>query len=324
MRVTFIIGAGQLGSRHLQGLLKHHVHQKIYVVDPSRKSLETARLRAEEVEHQHEVILTSDWEDLPLSVDLVIVATNAGVRKDIVKKLLQFHEVKFLILEKVLFQDLAAYDEVQDLLRRKRVSVWVNHPRRMACHYQEIKERVSTVQAPVTLNVYGGNWGLACNAIHFLDLISYLTDSFIDTIDTGWVDDNLLDSKRVGHVEFTGTIKGVMKDGSQFTVTSSQGEQSLLTSFISAGPYRWLVSEGGGNQIVYIDPENDNRGVVTEYPVEFQSSLTTKLAEQLFEKGDCDLPTFEEAYHTHVPYIKALVEKYNLLSGLQTNTCPIT
>lgn len=44
-----IIGAGQLGSRHLQGVLKSTYALNVTVVDPSEESLNTARERAEKI-----------------------------------------------------------------------------------------------------------------------------------------------------------------------------------------------------------------------------------------------------------------------------------
>ena len=40
MKINVVIGAGQLGSRHLQGLLRLTIKQKIFVLEPSEVSLE--------------------------------------------------------------------------------------------------------------------------------------------------------------------------------------------------------------------------------------------------------------------------------------------
>ena len=40
-----LVGAGQLGSRYLQGLVASDSELEITVVDPSSESLETAKLR---------------------------------------------------------------------------------------------------------------------------------------------------------------------------------------------------------------------------------------------------------------------------------------
>ena len=50
-----IIGAGQLGSRHLQGLKLAKLPIKIQVVDSSAESLAVAKSRYEEVVTNHKV-----------------------------------------------------------------------------------------------------------------------------------------------------------------------------------------------------------------------------------------------------------------------------
>ena len=44
-----IVGAGQLGSRHLQGLSKVNININISVVDPKKHSLQLARSRFNEM-----------------------------------------------------------------------------------------------------------------------------------------------------------------------------------------------------------------------------------------------------------------------------------
>ena len=80
MKTIAIIGAGQLGSRHLQGLLKYKTQQDIYVLDPSQDSLKLARQRADEISHQHRVHFVADWTAIPQNIELAIVATNSNVR----------------------------------------------------------------------------------------------------------------------------------------------------------------------------------------------------------------------------------------------------
>src|SRR5690554_3304897 len=99
---NLIIGAGQLGSRHLQGMLKYDNQlQSIYIIDPSKDALNISKERAYEIEHNHQLIFQQDWNDLPATFDVVIIATNSNVREKVITQLLNNYEVKHLILEKV-------------------------------------------------------------------------------------------------------------------------------------------------------------------------------------------------------------------------------
>ena len=104
MKINVVIGAGQLGSRHLQGLLRLTIKQKIFVLEPSEVSLELSKTRANEIPNEHEIIFSKDWDILPQNLDLVIIATGANVRAMLIEKLLPKYKVKNLVLEKILFQ----------------------------------------------------------------------------------------------------------------------------------------------------------------------------------------------------------------------------
>ena len=90
MKNILLVGAGQLGSRYLQGLSTVKLDLFITVVDPSDLSLNKAKKRwfeAEGDESQH----TIRWckvlpQDLVL-IDLAIISTSARGRADLVKKI---------------------------------------------------------------------------------------------------------------------------------------------------------------------------------------------------------------------------------------------
>lgn len=319
-----LIGAGQLGSRHLQGLLKMSQECIIYVLDPSTESLQTSKQRAEEITHTHQVNYLSNWDSLPSRFDLSIIATNSNIREQITTQLLERFSVSYLILEKVLFQEIGAYGRISELIKQKGVKTWVNHPRRMFKQYQDIKKLIQEAKEPVVFNLAGGNWGLGCNGLHFIDLFAYLTNSEVSEIETDWLDDVLHESKRKDYIEFTGTLKGKTRNNDQFTITSFLGEVSPLTITISSSSNRWLIHEGMVSNISYLSKKNNFERIENDYNMEFQSSLTTRLVNDIFTTTDCDLPTYEEACSSHIPFIDALLKKYNNLTGLNATICPIT
>jgi len=324
MKINLIIGAGQLGSRHLQGLIKLTQEQVVYVLDPSNDSLSIAKQRAEEIPHNHSIIFLSSWDNLPQEFDLVIVATGANVREKVVTQLLKNFRVNNLVLEKILFQDIEAYHNIDSLLKKTKTPTWVNHPRRMMLHYQQIKNEIAKTKERVVFQVIGGNWGLACNSLHFIDLCSFLTGEIVEEIDLNWLDKIIHKSKRENYIEFTGSVKGRMKDNSSFIITSFDEEISDITISISSSSQRWIIQEGRAQKNIYLAKNNNFNEEVTIIKTAFQSTLTTKIVTDLFELGNCDLPTYEEAFVSHVPFIKEALNKYIEITGIETNTCPIT
>jgi predicted dehydrogenase len=321
---TIIIGAGQLGSRHLQGLMKSHNEQVIYVLDPSKTSLDIAKERANEVECEHIIKYIQDWDKVPFNIDLAIVATGANVRSKVVSRLLTICNVKNLVLEKILFQDLKSYSEISNLIKSKNTSTWVNHPRRMFLHYQKIKKELFKYKQEIIFQVVGGNWGLACNSLHFIDLCSFLTGKRVNEIDFDWVDKRIHESKRENNIEFTGSVKGTMNDNSCFIITSFNKEVSDISINISSGSQRWSIQEGRAQKISYFSKENNFNEVITNFTTEFQSTLTTTLANDILESGKCNLPTYEDACASHFPFIEASIKKYIEITGINSEICPIT
>jgi predicted dehydrogenase len=323
MKTSLIIGAGQLGSRHLQGLVKYLGQVKVYVLDSSIDSLKIAQERENEITHNHEVIYTQSWEALPDFFDMVIVATNANVRESVINKLLEKHKVRFLILEKVLFQNLNAYERVNDLLVKHNVITYVNHPRRMFESYGNLKTSIETNSQSV-YSVVGGNWGLGCNALHFLDLFVYLSGKKLQDINVHSIEDELLESSRKGFAEFTGTLTGHLTDGSFFSITSLKGEPSSISVTIFNNEQRFIIQEGGTPQIYELYKKNLFSCKNDVFKVQYQSELTTNIAVGLLENDFCSLPVYEEARHTHELFLTAMLEKYNKITGLQATILPVT
>ena len=108
-----IIGAGQLGSRHLQALARLTTECEITVIDPSLESLAVAKQRFEEMPVNKAVCVVgygTSVDELPVELDYVVVATGADVRLKVLQSLLARSTVRYMLLEKVLFQRLGDYE----------------------------------------------------------------------------------------------------------------------------------------------------------------------------------------------------------------------
>ena len=179
-----IIGAGQLGSRHLQGILGSNITATIEVVDPSDLSIKNAIERSLEINYDKNKLKVNFYHNLnqiSKEIDLCIIASTADKRFDIINSLLTISKVKNLILEKILFQSLNEYDIIDKLLNLHDVKTWVNCPRRIIPEYQDIKSQIKKDEN-ISLSVLGSNWGLACNSIHFFDLTPQSIINFIEIV----------------------------------------------------------------------------------------------------------------------------------------------
>lgn len=322
---VLIIGAGELGSRHLQGILKVNRQLNVYCVDPSEKSLKIAKNRADEITSNSNVSYSKSLDFIPVNqFDVVIISTSSHVREQIIIQLLEKCQATFLILEKVLFQEIKSYHNISKILSENNVKVWVNHPRRMVDKYKEIRRVIINNDEKIVFNVIGGNWGLACNGLHFLDLFTFLTGDEIESIESNELDNIVHPSKRAHYIEFTGTLNGKSKKGHQFHITSFQENIAPISIYIASSSARWNILEGHDARVSSMSRENGFLDEEEKFIIDFQSSLTTEMILNLYNNNECDLPSYYEASNTHIAFIESLLKKYRQITNIDTDACPIT
>lgn len=318
-----IIGAGQLGSRHLQGLKTAKIEMSISIVDNNANSLEMAKERYEEVEDNSLISAISylaDIKELPSSLDLVIIATSSFPRATITETLLKKKKVNNIILEKFLFPRIADYTIINQLLVDYGVNAWVNCPRRMFSYYNDIKHFLKNRQ-DIYFSVIGGNWGLGCNSIHFIDVFSWIIGETDYTLDLSLLDQTIQESKRNGYIEFTGTINGQYNSGKRFTLTSNANDSSSTVFLIKTSDYDIIIEESKAKYLLV-----HKSGRVEEHCIKtlYQSQLTGVLVEEILEKGSCLLTSFSESSVLHTNFLTPILGFYNIITRLNTDTCPIT
>lgn len=296
----------------------------IEVVDPNAEALSVAKQRYDQIPENIKILDISYFSNLMEAsaiFDIVIVATNANHRYGIVQELLTTKRVKYLILEKVLFQKLDEYDQIDKILDKYDVPCWVNHTRRLFPFYQLLKEKLKG-EKQLSVNVQGGDWGLACNGLHFIDLIAYLADSQELILDPVFLNNNIYSSKRPGYIEIQGLLSGKIGDNI-FTLYSNE-EPGLHIISIASDHYRYIIDEANGmvwESSVYEKWQWKSK---QEKIVYFQSELTQTIVEKILTEGICSLPTYHEATAMHKPFIKTLLNHYNQIKNLTVDILPIT
>lgn len=312
-----IIGAGQLGSRHLQGLKTASSPLSITVIDSSDDSLKIAKERYDAIIPigDKTVQYAKSIENLPYQLDLVIVATSAKPRASIVKSLLNHSSVRYMILEKVLFTQLADYDEIGSLLNLKNVCCWVNCPRRMFGSYGIIKNSLNNTQ-PIRMEYLGKDWGLCCNSMHFIDVFMFLSQENGYTINTDGIEHEVYESKRPGYIELNGTLIISTVKGDELTLSCLPSNNQSAHVEVKNGFNYFSLDEMAGILI------KDGKEIKVETP--YQSQTTGILADGILKTGYCPLSSFEKSALYHKVYIKKMLEKYNEITGGDSKTLPIT
>lgn len=300
---VLISGAGQLGSRYLQGLAKCRVPLKIFVQDIYEESLGQAEYRWNEVlgsETFHEVSFHTSFELLPRQLDIAIIATTADVRPRVVGEIANHFAVRYWVLEKVLAQSESGLDEIMSYIGGGS-NAWVNTPRRMMPWHQQIKAQLG-LKPPMTMKFEGGLWGLACNAIHFLDLFAWWTGETLQEVCTDRLDPQWFESKRAGNREVSGTLEARFSGGSRALLSATEGADRDFME-VGDGNLSWMIKEAEGLAI-------RSDGIEIPGCMAYQSEMSAGLVESLLENGHCDLPTLRESAALHRIFIRSMLEHW--------------
>ena len=79
-----LIGAGNIGSRHLQGIAKSKLKLNLFIIDSNKTSLELSKSRYNYINKiKRKTVFSCKLKDLPKKIDILIVATNSVSRKKI-------------------------------------------------------------------------------------------------------------------------------------------------------------------------------------------------------------------------------------------------
>lgn len=327
MAKILIVGAGQLGSRHLQSLAILDKQDEIFIVDPSVESLEVAESRYMEVSKAGspvKVIFRVAYDNIPTNIDVCIVATSAAHRLSVIKEITKRFRIEYLILEKVLFQSTEELYEARQLLSDSQISAWVNCPRRMYPVYRSLRERVSG-SSFLTLQVEGGEWGLACNSIHFIDMWAFLTDQTSYEIDLSMLQSNVLPSKRVGYKEVYGTLSGSTDDSSFYLTCHLFNDEIPVQSVtITIETDTVIIKISESSRVLQVFDLKGNKQEEINFDVPYQSEMTSIVVDKLLKTGSCELTSLEESFHLHSPFLDSMLAFFKKNIDNTITKCPIT
>lgn len=325
MKTILIIGAGEIGSRHLQALARSEAPFRIQVISRSATSLNIANERFLQVNNnasKHLVEYYTDLHQTRSKVDIAIISTNSDVRKDIIKNLLNKANVSYLIFEKVLFQKLEDFEEIEALLKQKGIRAWVNCFRRSIPFYKNIKKDLNESKK-IYYTVQGGDWNLASNAIHFIDLFSFLTEETDIDIDINFLDKKIKESKRKGFMEFSGKLYCRTKRGSELVLLSESNLSAPFFTTIMSEQVFYIIDETAGN--VKMTRENTAwKWEETNFKFYYQSEFTHLAVKEILETGSCSLTPFHNSALLHKPMIEGFICHLERITNQKWNFCPIT
>ena len=320
-----IIGAGQIGSRHLQALAKIQLPVSLDVVDCNPNALPTAQKRYLQIpsnKNIQSIRFLCSIDELSRNIDLCIISTNANVRFEVFKELTTEKEISYIILEKIVFQSQQQFTEAKDIMLQKKISCWVNFPRRMYRIYNQLKDYFDE-NDKIKCTVTGGSWGLACNGIHFIDILAFFAHDTIYKLDNSKLDPNIWKSKRAGFVEVTGKLTGDFSKGSSIELDCANLSQEPKIITLNTSRIKLIIDEGLGIGKIATSKNRWKEDVIS-FKIPLQSELTHLAANEILNTGTCNLTCYDDGMQLHLPFLEVIKQHIETTGKGKYDYCPIT
>jgi hypothetical protein len=274
MRIC-IIGVGNIGMRYVQGISKKFPDAELFLVDRGVRLKEVEKLELDNVR-----LLTSVG-DVGQSIDLFVVSTSCAPRLALYKQCLD-HNPQFVILEKYLFKGRKEFEECLLLDRVPTfVNQWLYGSKAFDCLFEEEAESVEIV---------GTDWGLACNAVHWMDMLKRQLHISRLQLGSGTRISEVFPSKRAGYEEMRGELVFVDRDSEKrFKLIDSQDDSQInrLKIIVDDRVY-WFD---------YTEIKHDEK-VLSRFP--YFSELIGNIVGDMIDTGSCHLPLLEESISQHL------------------------
>jgi len=317
-----LVGCGNVGSRHLQALLKIPYNLKIDIIEPKNSSKKLALSRLQEISYNNKTKIIN-WHNCYTSKilhsDLVIVATLSKNRANLLIKLIN-NGHKRILSEKILCQSKNEYEKIIKICKDKQAKIWVNTTPRCFNSFIKLKKLLSN-NKPINLTVYSNpKIGLGTTIIHFLDLFSWMNDDYDVTLD-GTLLNKLLPNKRGKDlVEFSGTVTGNLKNNAIFVISFLEHYSDNVIVKLSNNLDEFYIDETN-QKMIHI---KDNTCKLNKFTYEHASSLTTNIAIDIIKNDYCKLPTILESYSPHLEIFRVFNTHINNILKRNITLCPIT
>lgn len=320
-----LIGAGNIGARHLQSLAAYDNPAHVTVIEPNATAQESCRRLYGEVQEEGapDVTYYEHLDNLPSVADVCILATPASGRIELLREVLSRMQCAKFIIEKVVFQAIDDFKQAEVLLNQHNAKAWVNCPRRQWPIFKKIKASVAEAEK-IECTIAGEKFAMACNAIHLLDVFQYLSGCTQIEVDGSEISEPFADDKRVGSLEFTGTLKATTPRGDIFRLTTASTDKPVkLDMTVRAGSVEWLFRQYD-KTVEFADAGSGPQRHQYTVDIPYQSQLTADVVRDVMSKGVCDLASIEESSIAHIQMLEAFLSKIEKSTGQRPERCNIT
>lgn len=289
-----IYGLGNIGKSYLKGLLNSKYNLNIFTYDTKKNNFKFL-IRNKKIKFSLYQI-----KHLPQKIDLCILSTTSNNKVEQIKKIFKFTYPKNIIMEKLIAQSLTEIKKINSILNNKKTKVWVNTQMRTYIFYKKLKKHIKGKEK-FFIKIYGNDWGLACNSIHYMDVYSWMIEKDINIISVNAKNKNFYKSKRSGYYEFFGEINIKFEGGSKMKLICKKENKP--------GKIKHLIS--ASNELIYFD---EAKNYIYSSKKNFTLQAKQKMIfeqinfffNRIVNKKDTGLPSLEYSSKIHEKFFSAI------------------
>lgn len=301
-----IVGLGNIGKRHLESLIKIK-DSFIYIYDIDQSCLDklVAKNKTKRIKK------VTSLKEIIKKIDLAIIATNSDMRPNALSDSIKYLKIKNIILEKVVFQKLGYFNKFIKLSKKKKIKIYVNYPRRFWKIFLEIKKEIKKKKSNFEIIYKNNNWGLCCNAIHFIDLFFFFSDKKISQLNHySFLKKKIYNSKRKGFFELKGTINFECNNNNKLSLSDNLKYKKNVLK-IKFGNIMYEIETI--NDYFYLkkfEYKLKTRNVRIIKKVPKQSELTHKYYKHLANNQEKKFSNLEDSYLHHKFFFNSIKSKF--------------
>jgi predicted dehydrogenase len=312
-----IFGAGNIGFRHFQAACATPAVSEILIVEPSMERLEKALTSKDAEGKKVRGANSTEILSKETGIDCLISAVTTDVQTGLSPFYFEL-EPRVILLEKPVSQSKAGLEKLIHFSKGGS-AVYVNCGRNVGKGIQEVRQAVSGKR--IHLEVFGNNWGLGCNMVHFVELFRYLTGAKDISAVTAEISTSPYPNKRgEKYEEFLGTAAFLSGSGDSLSITCGASDPrvsgiSLLLRDRETDRPLYLIEEKARTLTDLVTSSTRPLGDL------FVSESTRVFLEAVLninDRSENAFPTMEEAAISHRAYFDAL------FLGLKRNEFKVT
>lgn len=228
-----VIGCGRMGQRHVEALMQ--LEQKTDVVGIADQIEDNLKQTIENLKLDKTQTFLDGFELIEsLKPDLLVIATTAPSHHAFTIAAAKAG-VPYILCEKPMAVSIEQAKEMIDVCKAHNARLAINHPVRFTEADIEIKnlmtsEKMGGLNA---IHVSAGNFGLAMNVSHMLEMFRFISGDFPETVQA-WFDKDIVPNPRGDQFEDrSGFLKIKTKSGKTLTVNSSaENGHGIVTSYV--------------------------------------------------------------------------------------------